>query len=298
MSIYLETNSDGSRSSSAIKCGKNEGIGAILQSQLFLYAICKKLKVEFYNSGFKNIGHSSYSDYSQEEWDNLFTNFFNFSTNKFISEKISFPKIDDDFFSYLSNNKEKEVLIYLEPDEVLRYGQSIISEIYEKEYLKYLKHNFILNKNYFSKKALNICFHIRSINPEDISFIECREYFDNKQDTIYLNLLNNLKKVCYNQKTHLHIYSQGSKDNFLNIINLSENKFEIILHLNENPVSDIYHMSHADLLIMSNSSYSWVSHLLNYNPTLIRDNFWHSTYPNTLKLDSDYSFNTERLRIV
>lgn len=298
MSIYLQTNSDGSKSSSAINSGKNEGIGAILQSQLFLYAICKKLKVEFYNSGFKNIGHSSYSDYSQEEWDNLFTNFFNFSTNELIGDKIYFPKIDDDFFSYVVNNKKKKVLIYLEPDEVLKYGQSIINEIYEKEYLKCLKNNFIFDENYFSRNALNICLHIRSINSEDISFIECREYFDNKKDTIYVNLINKLKKVCHNEKIYLHIYSQGDKNNFLNIANLSENQFEIILHLNENPVSDIYHMSYADLLIMSNSSYSWVSHLLNYNLTLVRDNFWHSTYPNIFKLDQNYSFNETRLRIV
>lgn len=303
MSIYLQTTSDGSKTSGAINSGKKEGIGAVLQYQLFLYGMCKKFGLEFYNDGFRNIGHSTYNNYSDCEWGNLFTNFFNFSSNKNFENRITFSEIDERFFSFIEDNKNKsdDCLVYVEPEEVLRYGQSIIDEIYNQRYLIKLKNNFQFNSNYFSKDVLNICLHIRSINSEDISFCieqDFRELYTNKEEKRYIDLIQNLKKVCYNEKIHLHIYSQGSKDNFLNVINLSENKFEIILHLDENPVSDIYHMSHADLLIMSNSSYSWVSHLLNYNPTLVRDNFWHSTYPNTLKLDSDYSFNTERLRIV
>jgi hypothetical protein len=298
--IYLQTNCDGSKSLGAINSGKNEGIGAILQSQLLLYAICKKFKLSFYNTGFRNIGHSSYSNYSQEEWDNLFTNFFNISSNRLIFDEIYFSEIDDKFFSYISNNKEKNVIINLESEEVLRYGQSIINEIYEKQYLKSLKNNFLFDKNYFSKSVLNICLHIRAINLEDISYCveqNFRECYTDKEENRYINLLENLKEVCYNEKINLHIYSQGSIHKFLNILNLSENNFKIFLHLDENPVSDIYHMSHADLLIMSNSSYSWVSHLLNYNVTLVRDNFWHSLYPNILNIDKNYRFDVGKLKI-
>jgi hypothetical protein len=48
---------------------------------------------------------------------------------------------------------------------------------------------------------------------------------------------------------------------------------------------------------MSNSSFSWVVHLLNYNPTLVRDNFWHSVYPNIINLNKDYSYDTKKLKI-
>ena len=298
--IYLETNSDGSKSCSAINSGKKEGIGAILQSQLLLYAICKKLGVEFYNQGFKNIGHSTYSEYSQEEWDNLFTNFFNLSTNKIISHKLPFKKIDDGFISFIETqkNSSEDYLIYLDPEEVLRYGQSIINEIYENKYLVDLKNNFNFNQQYFSNQELNISLHIRSINPEDIMFQDCREYYDRDNNFKYINSINHLKKVCNNEKVNLHIYSQGQDKNFSNLLNCEEDNFKVTLHLNQNPISDIYHMCHSDVFIMSNSSFSWIAHLLNYNPTLVRDNFWHSTYPNTLKLDQKYSFNINKLRIV
>ena len=301
--IYLETNSDGSKSCSAINSGKNEGIGAILQSQLLLYAICKKLGVEFYNQGFKNIGHSTYSEYSEEEWDDLFTNFFNLSTNKIIENQISFKKIDEELISFIEANKNssKDYLIYLDSEEVLRYGQSIIEEIYQKKYLIDLKNNFNFNQQYFSDQELNISLHIRSINPEDISFCieqDARELYTAKEEFRYINLINHFKKVCNNEKVNLHIYSQGEDKNFSNLLNCEENNFKITPHLNQNPISDIYHMCYSDLFIMSNSSFSWIVHLLNYNPTLVRDNFWHSTYPNVLKLDEKYSFNVNKLRIV
>ena len=50
MGLYLQTNSDGEKSPGYINSGRKEGIGAIAQYQLLLYAICKKLGVNFYNS--------------------------------------------------------------------------------------------------------------------------------------------------------------------------------------------------------------------------------------------------------
>lgn len=297
--IYLETNSDGLKSSGAINSGKKEGIGAVFQCQLLLYAICKKLDVQFYNSGFKNIGHSSYTDFSQEEWDNTFTRFFNISSNKDIKNRLSFSSIDSDFFSFINEmkNDSDDFLIHLDSEEVLRYGQSIINEIYEKKYLIDLKYNFIFKQKYFDLTSLNICFHIRNINSEDVSFYSHREYYDKEQNFKYLNIIQQIKYICSNHPATLHIHSQGSHKDFFELLKYEERNFKIVLHLNDNPINDIYHMSHSDLLIMSNSSFSWICHLLNYNPSLVRDNFWHSTYPNTLKLDERYSFNQNKLII-
>lgn len=295
--IYLETNSDGLKSSGAINSGKKEGIGAVFQYQLLLYAICKKLNVQFYNSGFKNIGHSSYTDFSQEEWDDTFTRFFNISSNKDIKNRLSFSSIDSDFFSFIDEmkNDSDDFLIHLDSEEVLRYGQSIIDEIYEKKYLIDLKNNFITNTKYFNSTSLNICFHIRNINSEDVSFYSFREYYDKEQTFKYSNIIQQIKCICNDQFATLHIHSQGSEKDFAELLKYEEKNFKIILHLNNNPINDIYHMSHSDLLVMSNSSFSWICHLLNYNPSLVRDNFWHSTYPNILKLDENYSFNQNRL---
>lgn len=296
--IYLQTNSDGAKSQGYLNSGRIEGIGAIAQYQLLLYAICKKLGVEYYNSGFKNIGHSSYMNYTIEEWSNSFNAFFNLSTNVKIDYEYSFSKIDTEFFNFIETNKNDfySTLIYLEPESVLEYGQKIISETFEKEYLKDLKQNFIFDQNYFEPNVLNVSFHIRNINPEDNSFQDFRELYD-KDNQNYILLMQQLKHICKDENVKLHIHSQGNESEFERILEYQENNFQINLHLNDHPMSDIYHMAHSDLLIMANSSFSWIAHLLNYNVSLVRDNFWHVTYPNTLKLDYNYSFNTNKLKI-
>jgi len=297
MGIYLQTNSDGEKSPGYINSGKKEGIGAIAQYQLLLYAICKKLNVNFYNSGFKNIGHSSYTNYSEDEWSDSFTKFFNFSSNFSIENKIHFSKINEEFFSFIQENKNSssKILIYIEPESVLEYGQLIIGEIYKNKYLNDLKNNLCFREKYFSSDFLNISFHIRNINSEDNCFQDFRELY-NKNNSNYINIVEQLKTVC-TEKVKLHIHSQGDQKDFDELLNYQQENFNIELHINDHPINDIYHMSHADLLIMANSSFSWISHLMNYNTTLVRDNFWHSTYPNTIKLDKNYSFITKNLQI-
>ena len=299
MSLYLETNSDGEKSTGYINSGRKEGIGAIAQYQLMLYAICKKLDINFYNSGFKNIGHSTYTNFDEKSWADQFTKFFNFSTNVRIENKIVFSDINEEFFSFVKEHKNdsEDLLVYVDPESVLRYGQSIIGEIHEKRYLINLKNNFVFNQKYFDSDILNICFHIRNINPEDNSLQDFRELY-NKNNSNYIFVIEQLKKVCKDEKVKLHIHSQGNFEDFEEFLSYKKDTFEIILHLNDNPISDIYHMSHADLLIMANSSFSWISHLLNYNISLVRDNFWHSIYPNTLKLDKNYSFDDKKLKII
>lgn len=298
MTIYLQTNSDGEKSQGYINSGKREGIGAICQYQLMLYSICRKFNVEFYNSGFKNIGHSTYNNF-QGDWSNCFTKFFNFSSERNIENKFSFSDIDHYFINFIEENKnnDHDILIYLDPEKVLTYGQSIVDEIYEKEYLKEIKNNFVFSGNYFSSNYLNISFHIRSLNPEDIIFQDCREYYNLKEIDKYIGLIDSLKNICLGEKVKLHIHSQGNTDDFLKLLKCSQNNFEVVLHLNDDPISDIYHMAHSDLLIMANSSFSWISHLLNYNTTIVRDNFWHAIYPNTLKMNGDYCFDFNKLKI-
>jgi hypothetical protein len=289
MSIYLKTNSDGYGT---------EGIGAVVQYQLLLHAICKKLGVGFYSSPFKNIAHSSYNNCENQKWSSSFTNFFNFPIKDDSEYNFLFSKIDDEFFSFIENYKDtsSSILVYLEPECILEYGQLIVDEIYKKKYLIDVKKNFIFNDNYFSDDKLNISLHIRCINPEDNSLQDFRELY-NKNNLKYINLIKFIKKICIGQKVDFHIHSQGDEKNFIEFLEYQEKDFQFKLHINDHPISDIYHMSHADLLIMANSSFSWISHLMNYNTSLVRDNFWHITYPNTIKLDSNYSFIDKKLKL-
>jgi hypothetical protein len=111
------------------------------------------------------------------------------------------------------------------------------------------------------------------------------------------NIFDILKEKLNDKKVCVHIHSQGDEDLFEDLASMAEEKFQILLKLNEHPIDDMYHMLNSDLLIMSKSSYSLISHLLNFNQTLVRDDFYQPTYPNRIFLDSDYKFDPSELKL-
>jgi len=277
--IYFRTNIDGE---------DTEGIGSICQWNLLLYCIAKHLGVEVSIPPFKNIAHYDYTEYSSKEWSKSFTDFFNFPCIENFDEEINFFGSYNDLEELVKNNT-KNILINIPKMFIVEYGQNNLPIFFENRYLEDIKNNLKSDENYFLKDHTNISLHIRSNNPNDVDFHPSREAFLNHIDSSkFLNLIDELQSKHKNDNVCLHIHSQGSIENFEDIVNLSTKKFKIECHLNEHPTVDIYHMSNSDYLIMANSSYSWICHLLNYNPTYVRDNFWHSTYPNCIFLDSDY----------
>lgn len=282
MTIFLETNTDGF---------DREGIGSVVQWNLLLFCIAKDLGVEVSIPSFKNIAHYNYTKYSSEEWSRSFTEFFKFHYQSQFDLELEFDGQYKDLQDFVEENlcTEKNILVNVPKDFIVEHGQKNLLTYFQKEYLKEIKSNLKTNINYFQEKCINISLHIRSNNPNDVDFQSFREAFLRHIDsTKFKNLIGELKTKHKDKNVCLHIHSQGDIENFSDIIKLSTKKFKIECHLNDHPTVDIYHMSNADYLIMANSSYSWICHLMNFNPTYVRDNFWHSTYPNSIFLNSDY----------
>lgn len=280
--IFLTTNTDG---------WDEEGIGSICQWNLLLFCIAKDLGIQVSIPPFQNITHYDYTDYSSEQWSKSFTDFFKFPYFENFDLELNFDGTHTDLKNFVEENKDndKKILIHVPKTFIVEHGQKNIKLFFERQYLKEIKNNLQVKKIYFSEETLNISLHIRSNNSNDVDFSDNREVFLRNIDTSkFINLIEDLKEKHTNEIVHLHVHSQGELENFYDIVSLSEEKFQIFCHLNEHPTVDIYHMSNADFLIMANSSYSWICHLLNYNPTYVRDNFWHAVYPNAIFLNSDY----------
>ena len=274
--IYLRTNIDGEDA---------EGIGSICQWNLLLCCIAKHLGVEVSIPPFKNIAHYDYTEYSSEEWSKSFTDLFGFSYIENFDEEINFSGSYNDLENLVKNTSQN-ILVNIPKMFIVEYGQKNISIFFKNKCLKDIKNNLKSDENYFLKNHINISLHIRSNNPNDVDFHPSREYHINSLK--FLNLINELKNKHVDDLVCLHVHSQGTNENFCDIINKSTENFKIVCHLNDHPTKDIYHMSNSDYLIMANSSYSWICHLLNFNPTYVRDNFWHSLYPNAIFLDPEY----------
>lgn len=287
MALFLTTSSDGSTNAL--------GIGAVSQWHLITYCIAKELGINVSISPYTNVIGYEYSGYSNEEWNNSFTKFFNFDCTSDFDEELLFSGQYEDLLNFVNQerNSSRKILIDIPFTTLRRIGEPRLPIFYENGYLKEVKNNLAIDRKLFATDNLNISFHIRTINPGDV---ECeiknpdREYCSVKDNFHrYNNIVTHIRNLHPDEKIRLHIHSQGNVDDYIDFLNLEDHQFETILHLNEHPIMDIYQMSISDYLIMANSSYSWVSHLLNFNKSFVRNNFWHPTYPSTIKLDYNYN---------
>jgi hypothetical protein len=137
------------------------------------------------------------------------------------------------------------------------------------------------NEIYF-KEATNIAFHIRIYTKTDCCNDSRRELFDDSKIEGTINKLKYIDSLIDMPNKVYHIYSQGNSSyfNFLERTNLN-----IVLHIEEHPLISLYHMINADVLITSNSSLSYIAHILGDHKLLfVRDTFFHKWKKNSIKI--------------
>jgi len=276
-----------------------EGIGSMLQYHLLLYFFADFIGVGFTYPGSENFAHHAYTEYSKEEYFAMIDSFFNFpNTNGCWDEVLEVTEMNDQLMALINANREgdKKILINLHNchKSLASVCGQYMNEIFTKERIDRIRNNLSFDGERYFDEGINISLHIRTANPNDIPaeiVSPYREKYIFERDfTRYTNLVNFLKRNTEGRKTTLHIHSQGFTTNFEEFFELKEEDFNIKLHIDDHPISDIYHMVNADLLIMSNSSFSWLSSLMNSNQKISRDNFINGPFVhNCLKANYDYS---------
>ena len=89
-------------------------------------------------------------------------------------------------------------------------------------------------------------------------------------DDYYLNIIEEIKLKYYTKPIKIHIFSEGKKEDFKNFDNTSYIQF----HLNESISNTFSNLVHADILVTSASSFSYVAALLSTN-IIYAKTFWH-----------------------
>ena len=97
-------------------------------------------------------------------------------------------------------------------------------------------------------------------------------------DDYYLDVINKIRNKYTSKKNIFHIMSEGNIEDFKDYV--SE---DVVFHLNENLNDTLTIMVISDILVMSNSSFSYVAALLNENKIIYQD-FWHIKGTNWLKI--------------
>ena len=304
MSVYLtlsnEVSDDSWKTSIPLINGLGtEGIGSVFQYHILMYFFSDFIGIDFTFPGSENLSHYSYTKYSTEEFHKSIDDFFNFSNlDNNWDEVYMITELNEDFFRLIDENRtsNKTILLNLYRCHlhILNFCSKNLHEIFIKDRIDKIRNNLIFTGERYFNDDINISLHLRTANPNDVPseiISPLRELYIMERDFCrYKNLIDYLKEQVKEQKATLHIHSQGFKNNFDEFLELIDDNFDIQLHIDDNPLSDIYHMSNADLLIISNSSFSWLPSLLNSNQKIARDNFTNGPFVhNCLKANYDFT---------
>jgi hypothetical protein len=270
VSKFLTTGSDG--------CNQ-EGIGALVQYQLITYHLSRLHNVGYHFTGFQNLQHFQY--YCVEP--NVFC--------KDVDELFNLPTQDENAIdrrlygmsieSFADGLDSKDNVALMLPPGFLMQGyinrNNNIGIIEEKGYIKQLINNVYLHEQfrYFQPDDFNISLHIRRFTKTDCDPSPMRQLYDPSKNQ---EILENAKKIVSkyrNRNPVLHVYAQGDESDFKFLDAAAD---RVKYHVEEYPIISLYHMIHSDVLIMSNSSFSYVAHLLGKPISYVRKDFYHPTY--------------------
>ena len=153
----------------------------------------------------------------------------------------------------------------------IKFTEKNIKLLSGSKALQEIRHMFRANKpvNYFNNGNFNIAVHIRRPNAHD-----CRLAGADIPDQVFLKIITQLKYKYKNKKYLIHIYSQGSEDEFKLFAGPN-----IVLHLNE-PIEDTFTaLALSEVLVMSPSSFSYTAALISTGEVYYLP-FWHAPLPN------------------
>jgi hypothetical protein len=274
--IYLTTNSD---------AGSTEGIGAMAQYQIFCYCLAKHLDVKYSFFGFKNLTHWQYYNVTQDMFDTDVNNFFNFPNETPANiqdfEKVSINNIDQNIYELVNTNRN--LIINIAPIALMKYGQSNIGKIEKNDWLKQLRSNVLIDSTLtdsdYKQQSFNVAVHIRKYTKTDCDPSPIRDLYDDSKKEYYNKLVGSIYEKYKHENLKIHIYAQGTEDEYLFL----KNDY-VKLHIEEYPLISLYHMIKSDVLVMSNSSLSYIASLYRNNITYKKFNFYHTTYSNKMGL--------------
>ena len=233
--------------------GKSDGFGSQLQACFSLIAYCYYKNYTYIHTPMNRMHHN---DEDVENFPTFMNNFINFESKFKTSNQIS--------------NYETSILNQVK-EGFFVHGSLTPEYFYNTHVLNVLKDIYYSNSKpiitTYDNTKINIAIHIRrgDVNPQRYP----NRFIPNQ---IYIDLI---KKIDLSNCL-IHIFSQGTLEDFTNIIeSFPENEF--IFHLNENIQLTFHSMVKADILILSKSSFSYCAALLNEN-TIIANlitSWWH-----------------------
>lgn len=183
----------------------------------------------------------------------------------------------------MSSYSGEKIIFLCEQDQFYREQYGVMSDIQRKFYNSPARKDDIL---VYDRKNLNVAIHVRRGDIMDVSNPNLRmrylsnDYFEKVLSQVYCYLTKS-----QNRPIHIYFFSQGRPEDYPEFARYAN------LHwcLDMNAQESFLHMTFADVLITSKSSFSYKPALLNRGIKVCPKDFWHG-YPDSkdwIMVDND-----------
>ena len=162
-----------------------------------------------------------------------------------------------------------DILFHLQEEQNV-YDQTSSADILRRKYWARRDRYPIVNT--FESSKINIAVHIRrgdvvKWKQEKTANWQAR-WLDN---SYFINILTKIKQVLQDRSIAIHIYSQGSVDNFEEFKQFSE----VVFHLDEDAFQTFHGMVLSDILVTSPSDFSYIAGILSEGIKIAKLPYWH-----------------------
>ena len=223
---------------------RDDGFGAIFQNLIFDILFIENSGHTFVYNAIPNIDHNYKND------------------PNFTTELEKYMGIKD---AYSSDGVQAEVIPFLKSYYTVEQN---IDVMFNSPPFHKLRAAFYKDKaSRFDSTYMNIAVHVRRFNMRD-----CRNGGTDTPNSYYLNIMDKIRRmyiVDSIKPLKFHIYSQGIPISFSEFV-----ADDVVLHLNESIQDTFTDFVFADILVTSQSSFSYVAAFLSSGIVYYKK-FWH-----------------------
>lgn len=254
------------------------GIGHQMANWIAGYHYAKQFGVHFCHYPFSN----SFSGKPNSNWEG----FLNFGKGEIGIDELKskgyrlvrLPKFDEDDIDQV--NMVRNIILSYSKGRIcflLEQDQFWFAQFEEKYELR---KKFMSNKDgkrtdLFNENAINIAVHIRrgDIVAGDRTNPNLTMRF--QQTRYFYNILNEICKMLCGQEVRIVIFTQGEKSEYSEFLQIDPS---IEIATDVDAQESFWHMTQADILVTSKSSFSYKPALLSDGVIICPSKFWHG-YP-------------------
>lgn len=279
--IFLLTRSTISVSSDSYN---TDGLGALLQWQLWAYSLSLLYNKSYFFNGFKNIAHYQFEGLTSEKYDEKVNAFFDLQTHSENEPGYSLKIYEE------SKSEIPDAEIIKNRRTIQRTFDSKIIAIFQERYLIEIGEGLDKSTLIRRRDNINVGIHLRMFNKNDTVFddIESFKLFDRDQKSVFRlnNIISHIEKAYPNRDVDFYLLIQYDSKK-LNELVISRERNNLYKIIGVDVLETISTLVEVDILVGANSSLSYICHLLSGKKAYFSNEFRYNLYPNSNYFDED-----------